>query len=107
MTGTQCPKCGRWMTSYPDHESLDGESRTWMGTQYCCEKCGESIYVERGEKEGGEQLEYLGKIKVFGSDDQQVTLRTDGSVQARKITLDAPRAHIEIFDIEPKERERR
>jgi hypothetical protein len=55
MAGTQCPKCGRWMTAYPINESLDGESRTWMGTQYCCEKCGESIYVDRPAPAGGER----------------------------------------------------
>jgi|GEM_PF-3409302 len=55
MAGTQCPKCGRWMIAYPINESLDGESRTWMGTQYCCEKCGESIYVDRPAPAGGER----------------------------------------------------
>ena len=55
MTGTQCPKCGRWMTAYPMNEGLDDETRTWMGTDYRCERCGENIYIPRSEPAGGER----------------------------------------------------
>jgi hypothetical protein len=54
MAGTQCPKCGRWMTAQPESDIIYGKW-VWFGTTYYCERCDESIYVDRPAPAGGER----------------------------------------------------